>query len=187
LDRNEVQVAGTSAQIASYSGVFASDRLDGGTEALVQAMQIEAGKRVLDLGCGTGLAALAASRRGAAAAGTDVSARAVASARATLNLNGYASATVHLCPGATAFAAGSFDTVITNPPFHRGHDLDFDVAQYFVEEAARVLGRDGALYLVANAFLDYRRWLEQHFTDVSIALENSRFRVWFARPSSSRG
>jgi 16S rRNA (guanine1207-N2)-methyltransferase len=54
---------GVETALISKPGVFAWDRLDAGTAALVGAMEIGARDRVLDLGCGTGLAGLAAARR----------------------------------------------------------------------------------------------------------------------------
>jgi 16S rRNA (guanine1207-N2)-methyltransferase len=69
---------------------------------------------------------------------------------------------------------------VTNPPFHRGHDVDYEVARFFVSEAARVLKPDGHLFLVANAFLNYGAWLAQHFSVTDIAWEDRQYRVWHA-------
>ncbi len=181
FDTRRIEVAGQSTELVSCVGVFANDRLDVGAAALIEAMVVAPGTVVLDLGCGTGLVGLAAARRGARLIATDVSARAVAGTRRTLAANGYPDAVAHLCPGAAAVPDGSVDTVVTNPPFHRGHDTSFDVSQLFVREAARVLKPGGRVFLVANTFLDYRPWLEKHFGSVGVAAEGHRFRVWRAR------
>ncbi len=181
FDARRIQVDGQSTELFSCVGVFANDRLDGGAAALINAMVVTPGTKVLDLGCGTGLVGLAAARRGARLVATDVSARAVAGTRRTLAANGYPNVLAHLCPGAAAVPDGSVDTVVTNPPFHRGHDTSFEVSQLFVRESARVLRPGGQAYLVANTFLDYRPWLEQHFASVAVAAEDLRFRVWSAR------
>ncbi|HOT90587.1 MAG TPA: class I SAM-dependent methyltransferase [Anaerolineae bacterium] len=173
-----IVVDGMPTRLVSYAGVFAAERLDDGAAALIAGMQISPGTRVLDLGCGTGLVGLAALRRGAQVVLTDVSARAVVSARETLAANGYADVpVVHTC-GASALETGTFDTVITNPPFHQGRDIHFETAQMFIREAARVLKAGGTLYLVANAFLNYAPWLKAHFSNVQAVWENGRFRVW---------
>ncbi len=179
----DISVDGAATRLESCDGVFAHDRLDGGAAALIESMVLEAGAVVLDLGCGTGLVGLAARRRGARVIATDVSARAVASTRRTHSANGFADTAVHLCIGASALPAASVDSVLANPPFHRGHSVDFDVARLFVAEAARVLRPGGTLFLVANAFLAYRPWLESTFTQVTIAGENRQFRVWRAARS----
>ncbi len=173
-------------RLVSLPGAFADDRLDVGAEALIAGMQVDPGARTLDLGCGTGLVGLAAIRRGAEVHLTDVSARAVASARRTLAANGFPDAPVCLSHGATVFDTGAFDAVVTNPPFHQGHGIDFDVARLFIRDAARVLRPGGQLYLVANRFLKYGPWIEEHFEDVGVAWEDDRFRVWGGKAKRRR-
>ncbi len=175
-----IKVDDIATQLVSCTGSFAPDRLDGGAAALIQTMQIDAGAQVLDMGCGTGLVALAAARRGAHVQATDVSFRATASARQTLDANGHTTTPVYHCHGATALEDRSVDTVVTNPPFHKGHDISFEVSQLFVAEAARVLRPEGSLFLVANAFLDYGKWLTRRFVQVGRAWEDRRFCVWHA-------
>jgi 16S rRNA G1207 methylase RsmC len=174
----DIVVDSVLTRLVSYTGAFAPDRLDDGAAALIAGMQIPSGARVLDLGCGTGLVGLAALRRGAHAILTDVSARAVLSARETLAANGYPDIPVaHAC-GATTVETATCNIVVANPPFHQGHGLHFEVAQFFIEEAARVLKASGRLYLVANAFLNYEPWLRAHFARVQQVWGDRRFRVW---------
>ncbi len=174
----DIVVDGVPTRLVGYAGAFAHDRLDDGAAALIAGMQIPAGARVLDLGCGTGLVGLAALRRGAHVTMTDVSARAVLSAQETLAANGYPDVSVtHACGAATVETA-TFDIVVTNPPFHQGHGLHFETVQFFIEEATRVLKAGGKLYLVANAFLSYEPWLRAHFARVQQVWNDRRFRVW---------
>jgi 16S rRNA (guanine1207-N2)-methyltransferase len=178
-ETHEVTVDGQPTYVVSAPGVFAGAQLDDGAAALIAGMHVIPGTPALDLGCGTGLVGLAALRRGASATLVDVSARAVASTRRTLAANGYPAAPVHLGCGAGPLDAGSVDAVLTNPPFHQGHGVDFEVAQWFVREAARVLRRGGTISLVANAFLHpYESWLKAHFIQVDVAWESPRFKVW---------
>jgi 16S rRNA (guanine1207-N2)-methyltransferase len=158
--------------------------VDAGTAALVGAMEIGAGERVLDLGCGTGLAGLAAARR--AGEGrvvlVDADVRAVESARRTLAANGIANAEVLVSDCGSAVSAhrsdaGRFDVVITNPPFHQGVGVEYAVARQFVRDAARVLGRGGRLFLVANRFLRYGELVREVFGNVETAYADSRYHV----------
>ncbi len=179
-EATDVLVAGEPAQLVSRPGVFAHGRLDDGAAALIAGMRVAPGQRVLDLGCGTGIVGLAALRQGAQVTAVDVSARAVAATRQTLVANGYPEATVVLSIGASAVAQQYFDVVVTNPPFHKGAGVDFEVAQLFVADAARLLRGGGTLYLVANAFLNYRPWLQEHFTQIEVVWENTRYHVYKA-------
>ena len=167
-------------EVVGGTGVFAPDRLDMGAAALIAGMRIEAQMRALELGCGTGLVTLAALRRGADGAAVDVSARAVTATKRTLAANGYPDASVRLSIGAVAFSGRCFDVVLANPPFHKGHAVDMETAQLFITDARKALAPQGKLYLVANAFLKYEKWLRDHFAHVSCVWEDPRFRVWEA-------
>ncbi|MBN2392623.1 MAG: class I SAM-dependent methyltransferase [Anaerolineae bacterium] len=180
ISRSERDIVadGVPTRLVSYTGAFAADRLDEGAAALIAGMQVSSGARVLDLGCGTGLVGLATLRRGAHTTLTDVSARAVLSARETLAANGYSNVPVSHACGAATLETATYDIVVANPPFHQGHGLNFEAAQFFIEEAARVLKAGGRLYLVANAFLNYEPWLRTHFAKVQQVQNDQRFRVW---------
>jgi 16S rRNA (guanine1207-N2)-methyltransferase len=192
-----VSLDGVETVLVSKPGVFAWERLDAGAAALVGAMEIDVGDRVLDLGCGTGLAGLAAARRmlpspcGGGAGGevvlVDADVRAVESARRTLAANGVANAEVLTSDCASAVIDRRFDVVITNPPFHQGVGVDYEVAHQFVRDAARVLRRGGRLFLVANRFLRYADLICETFGEVATACADSRYHVLtaVARKSSS--
>jgi 16S rRNA (guanine1207-N2)-methyltransferase len=167
-----VTLDGQETTVVGKPGVFAGDRLDDGTR-----------ERVLDLGCGTGLAGVAAARRAPEGGVTlvDVDLRATRAARRTLAANAIAHAEVHLSDAGADLPANEFDVVITNPPFHQGVAVERTAARRFIEAAARLLHPKGRLYLVANAFLAYDAWLEAAFDQVSVAWEDRRYRVWEAR------
>jgi 16S rRNA (guanine1207-N2)-methyltransferase len=170
--------------LVSKPGVFAWDRLDDGAAALMSAMEIEARDYVLDLGCGTGLVGLAAARR--ATEGqvvlVDADVRAVESARRTLAANGVANGETLLSDCGSAvldrrFAKHRFDAVVTNPPFHQGVGVDYEVACQFVRDAARALRRGGCLFLVANRFLRYGDLIQETFGNVAAAYADNRYHV----------
>ncbi len=177
----EIQLDGHPTKLVSSSHVFAWGHLDEGAAALIQAMEVEPGMTLLDLGCGAGVVGLAALRRGAHATLVDISAGAVESARRTLAANGYPDPQrVRLSWGAEGLPSGTFHRVAANPPFHQGHGMDFETARLFITEAARVLRPGGRLYLVANAFLKYEPWLRQSFSQVRLVHDDKKFRVWRA-------
>ena len=192
-----ITLDGVETTLVSKPGVFAWDRLDDGTAALVGAMEIGASDRVLDLGCGTGLAGLAAARRatGGQVVLVDADGRAVESARRTLAANGVVNAEAMVSDCGTAvlpprpgqgldrrfddrrFDDRRFDGIITNPPFHQGVGVDYEVACQFVRDAARVLRHGGRLFLVANRFLRYGDLIHETFGNVTTAYADNRYHV----------
>ncbi|MBN1178733.1 MAG: methyltransferase [Anaerolineae bacterium] len=174
-----ITLDGAETTLVSKPGVFAWDRLDDGAAALVSAMEIEARDCVLDLGCGTGLVGLAAARR--ATEGrvvlVDADVRAVESARRTLEANGVANGETLLSDCGSAVLDRRFDVVVTNPPFHQGVGVDYEVACQFVRDAARALRRGGRLFLVANRFLRYNDLIQEVFGNVAAAYADNRYHV----------
>ena len=176
---------GLETTLVGKPGVFAWNRLDDGTARLIQTMEIRDDDRVLDLGCGTGLAGLVAARRQADGdvVCVDADIRAVEATRLTLAANDLTAPDVLVSDCASAVFDRSFDVVITNPPFHRGVGVDYEVAYQFIRDAARVLVPEGQLFLVCNAHLRYLEAIRESFRDVAIAYEDTRFRVIKASPA----
>jgi 16S rRNA (guanine1207-N2)-methyltransferase len=172
----QVMLDGVPTLLVSRPGVFAWDRLDDGAAALVQAMEIRPGESVLDLGCGTGLLALAAARRGGQVTAVDVDLSAVESARHTLAAN-QVMADVLISDCAQAVLNRRFDVVLCNPPFHQGIGIEYDVARQMVHDAATVLKPGGRFYLVSNVFLRYERELQGCFAELSEIFNDRRYRV----------
>ncbi len=172
----EIQLDGVPTLLVSRPGAFAWGRVDDGTAALVRAMEIQPDETLLDLGCGTGLLALAAARRGAHVTAVDADLRAIESARLTLQANAIAGE-VHLSDCAQAVLDRRFDVVLCNPPFHQGVGVEYDVAHQMVRDAATVLRPGGRLYLVSNAFIRYEHEMANRFAAVQEVLNDRRYRV----------
>lgn len=162
---------------ASSPGVFAWDRLDDGSRALIETMQLKPTDTVLDLGCGSGLVGLVASTLADRVVSVDASALAVESTRRTYEINRVLKAEVLISDCASAVFDRAFDVAVTNPPFHQGVGTEYAVARQFVIDAARVLKPGGRLWLVANRFLRYENELADRFAEVRVAYEDNRFRV----------
>jgi 16S rRNA (guanine1207-N2)-methyltransferase len=169
--------------IASRPGVFSWDRLDPGTRLLGESLRVEPGERVLDLGCGYGLLGVVAARRTGPAnvSLVDVDADVLDCARATMKANGWPSVQILASDSTLAVADHRFDVVVTNPPFHLGRATEYDVAQQFIRDAARVLTRAGRLLLVANRFLPYEATLRESFEGVETVVEDDRYKVLLGR------
>jgi ubiquinone/menaquinone biosynthesis C-methylase UbiE len=108
--------------------------------ALLAAVQITPGARVLDVGCGAGQAAAAAAQRGASSWGVDISETQVAAATSRYPGIDFRQADAASLP----FADDSFDVVISN--FGIPHFSDQDG---FLAEAFRVLRPGGVIAFTA--------------------------------------
>lgn len=104
--------------------------------ALVDAAEVKKGDRVLDVGCGPGLATAAAIERGASAVGIDFSEEMVDEARRRNPGVEFRVADAQLLP----FEDTSFDVVLSNLTVHHLGD-----PEKFIAESFRVLCRSGRL------------------------------------------
>jgi len=151
--------------VCAHGGAFAGTSIDIGTRALLahlDGVPPTTGTAV-DLGCGTGVlaVALARLRPGLDVIATDESAAAVASARATIEANGVADRVrVTRALGTVGIPDASVDLVLLNPPFHVGAAIAPQVARVLFDDAARVLRPGGQLWAVWNSHLHYRPTLE---------------------------
>ncbi|MDL2345812.1 class I SAM-dependent methyltransferase, partial [Deinococcus sp. MIMF12] len=143
-------------RVVGLPGVFSAAKPDRATSLLLGTLQDLdlSGRRVLDLGCGTGLIGAWAAQRGAAVTLVDGDLQSVRSAEATLAANGLPGEVLHSDVDA-ALEERTFDVVLTNPPFHVGRGVVLDVAREFIAAAARRLNPGGTLYAVANEPLPY--------------------------------
>lgn len=178
--RFEVEAPGGTLEVRSRPGVFSWDRPDRGSQALLEAMEVEGAERILELGCGNGIVGTAAARMapGARVTMVDVDAEAVRSARRTADANDVGErCEVLASDGAAGVAERRFDRVLANPPFHVGKATDLEVPAQFVRDAARVLAPGGRLYLVANRTLPYEAWLSACFGSYRTAVDGREFKV----------
>jgi 16S rRNA (guanine1207-N2)-methyltransferase len=152
--------------LCAHGAAFAGAKVDRGTRALLAALPqaAPAAGTAVDLGCGTGLlaVALATARPELRVLATDQSAAAVASAEATLAANGLAGRVeVRRDDAASTVADGSVDLVVCNPPFHLGVAVHAGAAERLFAAGARVLRPGGEFWCVYNSHLAHRETLRR--------------------------
>lgn len=174
--------AGNGLSVAAYGPTFAGSKIDIGTRALLEVLPeaLPEARVVVDLGCGSGVLAtvVALSRPDARVIASDQSAAAVASTRATADLNGVGGRVDVVRDDALAsLEAGSCDLVLLNPPFHVDAAVEPGVARKLFEGAARVLRPGGEVWTVFNSHLKHRPVLEEVVGETRQVGRNPKFTV----------
>jgi len=157
-------------------GIFSWDHLDDGTAMLLDALEVEGGESVLDVGCGNGVIGLTLKARGAGAVTlTDENLLAVRCSRR----NAETLPDVEVLAGDVygSVAGRTFDLIVSNPPFHQKFDVDTNVAHRIMREALEMLTPGGRLVIVANAFLKYGEVMEEHLARVRELANDGRYVV----------
>jgi 16S rRNA (guanine1207-N2)-methyltransferase len=169
-------------ELVSLPGVFSFDRLDPGTILLLDHLQITPGERVLDLGCGYGIIGLAAAGSGARKVDlVDANLLAVAAAQENLRTHGYNPKQALPSDVLSAVSHRKYDAIFSNPPFHTGREVNYQITNAFIGQSHAALTVGGHLTLVANQFIRYDKLLKQTFTGVTLLAEDGRYQVWKAQ------
>ncbi|GAB3164649.1 hypothetical protein GCM10027059_21100 [Myceligenerans halotolerans] len=139
---------------------------------------VPARKLAVDLGCGSGILAIALALRGFQVVATDRSAAAVASTDATAAANGVGPLvrTVRDDAGAS-LPDECADLVLINPPFHDRAAVSTDAAHRMFATAGRTLRPGGELWTVFNSALRYRPALERAVGPTEQIARDRRFTV----------
>ncbi|GAB4449118.1 MAG: hypothetical protein OHK0015_54190 [Chloroflexi bacterium OHK40] len=174
----QAELPGGGVELASLPGVFSYERIDAGTAFLLQQLELGAGLRVLDVGCGYGPIGVAAARAGAARVDLlDASLLALAAARENIVRLGLLRAEAHASDALETVAGRRYDLVVSNPPFHAGRQVDTAMAEAFIGQARALLAPGGRMALVANRFLPYERSLGAFFARVATVAESRSYRI----------
>jgi len=170
--------SGNDLRVASYPGVFAHGRLDGGTALLLEQLAgLDFSGDILDFGCGAGVigACIAGQNQDVNVTFLDTSALAIKSCEDTLAANQLSGSL--LASDGLSQVTKSYDTIISNPPIHAGVKTDTRISIRLLESVREHLRPGGRLILVANRHLPYEKWLSQGFHQVKELVKNKHFKV----------
>lgn len=164
----------------SQPGVFSWDRPDPGSVRLLEVLPALHGAGA-DLGCGIGLLARAVltSPKVTALTCADVDGRAVACCEH--NLDDARVKVVWADLRRPLEGLADLDFVVMNPPFHDGGAEDKALGVAFIEAAARMLGKRGVCWLVANRHLPYEAALAKAFGTVTVRGDGGGYKIFEAR------
>lgn len=197
-DVAEPTVVGETFSLETLPGVFSAKRLDPGSELLIEGLArmplAKPPKRIVDLGCGTGVLGIVAAKLfpEAEVLLVDADARAVECAErnlAKLGLGGRCR--VLWWDSREKVPETGFDLALVNPPFHhRGPEVELAPALALFEALASWLARNGRALVVANRTLPYEAPLAR-VGDVEMIADVRGYKLLSlsrsARSAASRG
>lgn len=161
--------------LTQYKGVFSSGKIDIGTRFLLENLIIaDHENTLLDMACGNGIIAhhIAGLNPNAQLYLTDDFYLAVESAK--LNIP---TAHCQFNDELSDFEHDFFDVIVTNPPFHFGHETNIEVSLNLFKQTCRCLKNTGRLIIVANKHLNYSTHLQKMYKQVSITAKNEKFEI----------
>jgi 16S rRNA (guanine1207-N2)-methyltransferase len=162
----------------SRPGLFAWDRIDAGSQKLIDNLPADLSGRVADLGAGFGFLADAAFKRCPKLTHIDLyeaEQRALELARE--NLASYGDRAGFHWADVTRGIPGEYDVIISNPPFHVDREDRSDIGQAFIRTAAGALKSGGQLFMVANRHLPYEETLKAAFKSVKMLADAGGYKI----------
>lgn len=177
LSYSPISYKDTTIEAANLPGVFSTGTLDAGTKLLLDHIPFDR-KNVLDIGCGTGLIGSIYKKKNPASEITlsDSSLLATLATRKTLEKNKLTATVIE--SDVFSKISGTFDLILSNPPFHTGLDTDYSFINSFAQNAKKCLNKGGEIYIVANSFLPYKEILEKNIGQTEILVDNKKFKVF---------
>lgn len=158
-------INGVSLTQVTRPGLFSAAKLDAGTRALAEHLELGTADRVLDLACGYGpLGVYTARVTGGPVTMTDDEYVATTCARESAARSGVDDrVTVVTANGVDGVTDREFDRVLCNPPTHAGAE----VLHELMGGARDVLTDGGTVHLVHHAGIDFDRYLDPQFDRIS--------------------
>jgi len=145
---------------------FSPIRIDNGTIAMLSKLEIEAGMKVLDLGCGYGVVGILAAHftQPELVFMVDVDTNAVEISRTNAEKNGVSGVNIVKSDAFDNLVETGFDLIISNPPYH----TDFSVAKSFIEKGFNRLNVGGTMFMVTKRLEWYKNKITSIFGGVMV-------------------
>lgn len=177
----ETELWGRKYKFITDAGVFSRNRIDRGSELLIEAMEIKPSDKILDMGCGYGPIGIVASdlAREGQVLMVDINSRAVELVKENFKRNIVTNAQVMQSDGFSGVEDCDFNVILMNPPFRAGKKVVYPM----IEAAKEHLATDGALYTVCmtrQGAKTLAKKMEEVFGEVEEVEKGSGYRVYRA-------
>ncbi|WP_237055887.1 class I SAM-dependent methyltransferase [Microbulbifer sediminum] len=157
------------AGLYSKPGLFGWNKIDRGSALLAGHFPSHLpapGANVVDLGCGYGFLSTELAKLGNFHfTATDNNAAALLACERNFHEGGIAGVVTPSDAGGD-LQSGIAELVICNPPFHQGFQVEGDLTERFLSNAARLLGPGGTALFVVNEFIPLPKKAQPHFSAI---------------------
>jgi len=160
----------------TVAGVFSESKIDAGSALLAGQLETLKGA-VADLGAGWGFLSREILTHEGVSRLDMVEAEKTALDCAIANVD---DPRAHAIWSDALTHSGSYDVVVSNPPFHTSRAGDPDLGRGFIATAARILNPRGTFFMVANRHLPYEADLNAKFAQVEELDGSGAFKVFRA-------
>lgn len=178
-DLLKIEINNEIIDIVPNENVFSKSKLDLATQLLIDSLKINDGDKILDIGCGSGIIGIAASKKAkdVRVVMTENDYLSVEAAKINVSLNKIYHCEVYPTDVAKGLEGEKFNLVVSNPPFHQGKNITFGTAEKIIEQSYNLLYPNGKLLIVANIFLPYEKKINQIFGNSEVISSNKSFKV----------
>ena len=169
---------GPAMEFVARPGGFSYGRLDNGSRAMVDVVEVNEGDAILDLGCGNGaVGCLLATKAGTKGTVTfiDSNLRAMQLAEMNAKVNSVANPRFVAATRLEGLDKRSFDVIVANPPYY----AKSDITRLFVQGARDLLKPGGRYYIVTKMPTAVVPMIFETFGDCSV-IENRSYSVVMA-------
>jgi len=156
----DIELKGVVLRFNTAPSLFSPGRVDRGTLAMLTFADFQTSDKVLDLGCGYGVAGILAAKLIGAERVTmsDIDGEAVDISRQNAVMNGVPDVRIVKSNGFENIDDAGFTVILSNPPYH----ADFSVPKLFIEKGFNRLAVGGRILMVTKR----REWYKQKFISV---------------------
>ena len=174
----QTSLCGKPFEFLTASSVFSKRKVDCGTRLLIESMVLPEAGWVLDIGCGYGVAGIAAAKFNPKlhVVMTDVNARAVRLAKNNVGLNRVSNVEVRYGFFYEPVEDLRFNCVLSNPPVSAG----METVKAIISGAPEVMASDASFLMVIRSKIGAKRLPElftETFGNCEVAARESGFRV----------
>lgn len=179
----KTRLLGNELVFKTAAGVFSKDRVDKGTEILIENCVIKKDWKVLDLGSGIGIVGIAVAKKyGCEVVMVEINKRAHMLSKENVILNGLKEKIkAYQGDSFSALAGGAvFDTVLLNPPQSAGRDICLKM----IDGSFSHLSKNGTLQIVARhnkGGATLSKYMETVFGNVKEIAKKSGYRVYLSQ------